>query len=316
MSFEIGILVLSLVALGVFAHFLVSACIRIAKIFNVSEAFIGLTVVAMGTSAPEIAVSVSAALSGQGALSVGNVIGSNIFNLGFILGIVALIAPQKISKKMVYRDGSVLLFSTIAIFVCMANQFISRWEGIFLLLCLVSYILFLWKKKDIPDEDEVQLERRGNWKDFLIFGVSLFGLIISADFVVEASVEIARSFGISEWAIGATIVAAGTSLPEVATSIIATLRGRFGLSVGNVIGSDIYNVFGIIGISALIAPLSLNSENQIFGMPDNLFSVLVLILTIFMTLIFMRTKWRIGRVEGGILLGVAVFRMIFELVGK
>jgi len=314
MYLEIGTLVISLLFIGVFAHFLVSASIRLAKLFRVSEAFIGLTVVAMGTSAPEIAVSVSAALSGQGALSVGNVIGSNIFNLGFILGIVALIAPQKISRKMVYRDGAVLLFSTIIVFIFMLNQFISRWEGGFLLFCLLSYTLFLWKKKDIPDEEEIESERRGNWKDFPIFLVSLFGLIFSADFVVESSVAIAQSFGVSEWAIGATIVAAGTSLPEIATSIIATLRGRFGLSVGNVIGSDIFNVFGIIGVSAFIAPLALNSQNKIFGMPDNLFSVLLLVATIFMTLIFMRTKWRIGRIEGGILLGVAMMRMIFELL--
>jgi cation:H+ antiporter len=313
---EIVILLVSLVALGFFAHFLVHASIRLAKLFKVSEAFIGLTIVSMGTGAPEIAVSVSAALNGQGALSVGNVIGSNIFNLGFILGIVAIIAPQKIMKKMVYRDGLVLLLSTVLVLLFMWNQFLSRTEGAVLLFCLVAYNLYLWMKKDIPDEEEVEEEEKGKWwKDVPVFFVSLLGLIYSAEHVVASAVDIARNFGISEWAIGATIVAAGTSLPEVATSIIATLRGKFGLSVGNVIGSDIFNVFGIIGVSAVIAPLALNSEKSVWGMPDNLFSVSILILTILLTLYFMRTKWRIGRVEGGILLFIAALRMIFELLG-
>lgn len=307
------ILLASLLVLGGAAHYLVHASIRIAKKLKVSDAFIGLTIVAAGTSAPEIAVSVSAALSGQGALSVGNVIGSNIFNLGFILGIVAIIMPQKISHKMVYRDGAVLIFSTLLVLAFMWNQMIGRWEGLALLVCLFSYVSYLWIKKDIPDEEEVEDEKPGNWKDGVVFIVSLVILILSAEKAVEEAVFIAKGFGISEWAIGATIVAAGTSLPEVATSIIATIKGKHGLSIGNVVGSDIFNVFGIIGVSAFIAPIALNSENMIYGFPDNIFSVMLLIATIALVLLFMRTGWRISRWEGVVLLVISFGRMWFEL---
>jgi cation:H+ antiporter len=310
---HILIIVAALVVLGVSAHFLVHSSVRIAKLFNVSEIWIGLTIVAMGTSAPEIAVSVSAALKGQGALSVGNVIGSNIFNLGFILGVVSIIAPQKIAKKMLYRDMTVLLISTAVITLMLLNQFISLLEGGILLALLVAYNVFLWVKKDLPHEDEVEDEKKGKWYDFIILLVSLYILVTAADYAVESAVFIAESYGISEWAIGATIVAAGTSLPEIATSVIATLKGKFGLSVGNVVGSDIFNSLGIIGISAVVAPLNVESGNTIAGMPDNIFSMVLLVATIFIIGIMMRTGWKISRLEGSLLLTIAIARMGFEI---
>lgn len=306
------ILLAGLVVLGFSAHYLVHAAIKIAMKWKVSEAFIGLTIVAAGTSAPEIAVSVVAALNGQGALSVGNVIGSNIFNLGFILGVVAIIAPQTIPKKLVYRDGMVLLGSTMIILLMLMNQFVSFYEGALLLFLLAGYNLFLWFKKDIPENEE-EVEGKSSWLDYVIFLVSLFFLIKSADYVVESAVYIASVFGLSEWAIGATIVAAGTSLPEVATSVIATLKRKFALSIGNVIGSDIFNTLGIIGVSAVITPLSLEAGGIMFGMPDNIISMILLSATIFLILIFMRTGWVLSRLEGAILLAIAVSRMGFEI---
>lgn len=305
------VLIAGLVVLGISAHYLVYAAIKIAMRLKVSEAFIGLTIVAAGTSAPEIAVSVVAALNGQGALSVGNVIGSNIFNLGFILGLVAVIAPQKIQPKMVYRDGAVLFGSTILILFMLWNQFISFWEGAVLLFVLSSYNLFLWFKKDIPEEEGV--EEKSRWYDFLIFFVSLFFLVKSADYVVESAVFIAQSFGLSEWAIGATIVAAGTSLPEVATSVMATVKRKFALSVGNVVGSDIFNALGIIGVSAVISPLSVEAGSSMFGFPDNIVSMFLLSATILLILFFMRTGWVLSRFEGTVLLVISIARMGFEI---
>ena len=312
MALQIFILLASLAVLGFAANYLVNSSIRIARKWHVSEMFIGLTIVAMGTSAPEIAVSVLAALKGQGDLSVGNVIGSNIFNLGFILGLVAIIAPQIIPRKMVKRDGLVLLASTLMILLFMLDLKIEAWEGLILLASLVGYLGLLWFKKDVPSEDE-EAEQPGTWKDYLVFAASLLVLVKSSDFTVSSAIYIAEYFRVSAWAIGATIVAAGTSLPEVATSVIATLKKKFGLSVGNVIGSDIFNTFGIIGISSVIAPISLRAHSQIFGLADSVFSVVILIATIILTLIIMRTGWRIGRREGVLIFVIALLRMAFEV---
>lgn len=316
MTIQILILVASLVTLGFSANYLVNSSIKIARKWKVSEMFIGLTIVSMGTSAPEIAVSAFAALNGQGDLSVGNVIGSNIFNLGFILGLVAIIAPQIIPKKMVKRDGLVLLLSTLMVLLFMLDLKIVLWEGLILLASLVSYLTLLWVKKDIATEEDDKGEV-GTWKDYLIFIVSLFVLVKSSDFTVSSAVFIAEYFQISAWAIGATIVAAGTSLPEVATSVIATLKKKFGLSVGNVVGSDIFNSLGIIGISSVIAPITLMSKGQIFGIADSIFSVILLIATIILLLVFMRSGWKISRREGIIIFAIALMRMAFEIyVGK
>lgn len=313
MTIQILILIASLVFLGFSANYLVNASIKIARKWKVSELFIGLTIVAMGTSAPEIAVSVFAALKGQGDLSIGNVIGSNIFNLGFILGLVSIMAPQIIPKKMVWRDGMVLLFGSLMVFLFMYDLKIVLWEGLMLLIFLVSYLGLLFFKKDAPTEDEDDGGEVGNWKDYLIFAVSLFVLVKSSDYTVSSAVYIAEYFKISAWAIGATVVAAGTSLPELATSIIATMKKKFGLSIGNVIGSDIFNTFGIIGISSVVTPIVLQSRTQIFGMADSLFSVMILIATLILLLIFMRTGWKISRKEGFILFIIAVIRMVFEV---
>lgn len=316
MTTQILILIASLVALGFSANYLVNASIRIARKWNVSEMFIGLTIVAMGTSAPEIAVSAFAALNGQGDLSIGNVIGSNIFNLGFILGLVAIISPQVIAKKMVHRDGFVLLAATLMVLFFMWDLKIVLWEGIMLLAALVSYLSFLWVKKDVEVEADESVTP-GTWKDYLIFLVSLVILVKSSDFTVSAAVYIAEYFKISAWAIGATVVAAGTSLPELATSVIATVKKKFGLSIGNVIGSDIFNTFGVIGVSSVIAPIALQSKGMIFGFADSIFSVMLLIATIILLLIFMRTGWKISRREGIVIFIIALLRMAFEVyVGK
>lgn len=315
MLIQISILATSLVVLGFSAKYLVNSSIKIARKWRVSEMFIGLTIVAIGTSAPEIAVSTFAALKGQGDLSVGNVIGSNIFNLGFILGLVAIIAPQIIPKKMVYRDSVVLLVATGMILFFMSDMKIVIWEGLILLGALLGYMALLAIKRDIPAKEDNGVKATG--KDYLIFLVSLAVLVKSSDFTVSSAVYIAEHFQVSAWAIGATIVAAGTSLPEVAISVIATLKRKFGLSVGNVIGSDIFNTFGIIGISSVIAPINLQFRGQVLGIADSIFSTLLLFATILLLMVFMRTGWRISRREGVIIFIIAILRIALEIyVGK
>lgn len=317
------ILIGSLAVLGVAANYLVNSSVEIARIFKIPEILIGLTLVAWGTSAPEMAVSATAALNGQGALSVGNVIGSNIFNLGFILGIVAIIANQKIQKKMVYRDCLILFISTILVLAFTWDKKVGIWEGIIMLALLLSYAVYLFVKKDFPTEETVEIKKeteikethvgKRKWIHLLIFFASLYVLVKSSEFTVDAATKIALVFGISEWAIGVTIIAAGTSLPEIATSIIATMKRKFDISIGNVVGSDIFNSLGIIGISSVIAPLSLTSHTQILGFPDYTFSQILLVLTLILIIIFMRTGWQLTRREGIFLLIIAIGRMGFEI---
>lgn len=214
---------------------------------------------------------------------------------------------------MVHRDGLVLLFASILIFLFAYDLRIEMWEGIIMILAMVSYIIFLMIKKDAPVDEGETSGAKATWKDYLIFAISLFALIKSSDYVVSSAIWIAEYFKVSAWAIGATIVAAGTSLPELATSIIATVKKKFGISVGNVIGSDIVNTFGIVGISSVIAPINLEAKTQILGMADSLFSIVILIFTLCLTLIFMRTGWKISRREGVILFVLAVLRMFFEI---
>ena len=316
MLIQVLILIISLAAVVFSANYLVSSSTKIARQWNVSEMFIGLTIVAIGTSAPEISISILAALKGQGDLSVGNVIGSNVFNLSFILGLLAIIVPQVIPKKIIYRDSVFLLVSAIMILVFMSDMKIVMWEGLVLLGALISYIAFLVIKRDASTKEGGN-DTKALAKDYLIFIVSLVVLIKSSDFTVSAAVYMAEYFKVSAWAIGATVVAAGTSLPELATSIIATMKKKFGLSVGNVIGSSIFNTFGVIGISSFIVPITLYSKGQILGIADSVFSVGLLVALILLLMLFMRTGWKLSRREGIILFVFAILRIAFEIyIGK
>ena len=222
---------------------IVSSAARIAQKLGLSELVIGLTVVAIGTSAPEFAVTIVAALEGKADISVGNVVGSNIFNLGFILGGVALVSAIPTTRKLLLRDGSMLIGATVLLLLLLSDLRMASWEGGLLLLLLVGYVSYVLYKRDPEDIDSKEAlgELPGGefrWLDVfkLIVGIAL--IVTSGHFLVEAASEIARHFGLSEWAIGVTIVAAGTSAPELATSLVGVMRGRHGISIGNLIGSD------------------------------------------------------------------------------
>lgn len=316
MLIQVLILIISLAAVVFSANYLVSSSTKIARQWNVSEMFIGLTIVAIGTSAPEISISILAALKGQGDLSVANVIGSNVFNLGFILGLLAIIVPQLIPKKIVYRDSVFLLAVTTIVLVFMADMRIVIWEGLVLLGALIGYLVFLAFKRDAFTEASGKKEKVLA-KDYLIFLVSLAVLIKSSDFTVSSAVYIAEYFKISAWAIGATVVAAGTSLPELATSIVALMKKKFALSVGNVIGSSIFNTLGVIGFSSFIAPITLYSKGYILGVADLMFSAVLLVAMILLLIIFMRTGWKLSRREGVVLFFLAILWLVFEFyIGK
>jgi cation:H+ antiporter len=261
---QLGVVVGSILGLWIGARLLVDAVVRLARRFGLSDLTIGLTIVAMGTSTPELAVSVDAALKGLGDIAVANVLGSNVYNLAFILGIISLLKVIPIAESLLHRDGLALLASTVVGGLVVFDLTVTRLEGGIIAALFVAYTVYLLRTAEpmesgsdptaaVTREVTERVRFRGRDAVFLIGGLAV--VLVSGDYMVVAASELARGAGISEWVIGGTIVAAGTSTPEFAVSLVAIRRGSLGVSVGNVVGSNIYNVTGILGISALIRPL-------------------------------------------------------------
>jgi cation:H+ antiporter len=257
---------LGLVALFFGGEFLVKGASGVARHFRLSPMVIGLTVVGFGTSAPELLVSLQAALEGQPAIAIGNIVGSNIANILLILGISALIAPLFIPVKKLWRDLAFMLAATAILWWMLGDGVISRLEGGVLLVGLIVFLTtaFLTGKQE-PDPDAEPLPEQ--WKAWAYTIGGLIVLVIGARLLVDSAIIIARTYGISEAVIGLTIVAVGTSLPELATSVIAALRKQTEIAVGNIVGSNIFNIFGILGVTALIAPIPAEARFAAIDMP-------------------------------------------------
>lgn len=258
-------LILGLVLLIIGAEALVRGASRLAAAVGISPLVIGLTVVSYGTSAPEMVVSVISGLAGKGDITLGNVIGSNIFNVLLILGISALIMPLVVSQQLVRLDVPLMVAVSVLMLVLGFDGEISRINGIVLFGGMVVYTVFLVRqsrkeRKDIQDEyaQEFGGKQTGasqSWATQIVFIIGGLGLLVlGARWLVNGAVSIAQQFGASELVIGLTIVAAGTSLPEVATSIIASIRGERDIAVGNVVGSNIFNILAVLGLSSLLTP--------------------------------------------------------------
>lgn len=260
------ILVVGLVLLIVGAELLVRGASRLATSFGIPALVVGLTVVAFGTSAPELAVSVKAAFSGQAELAIANVVGSNIFNTLFILGLAALVMPLIVSKQLIRQDVPIMIgISGIALYMIQDGA-ISKPEAAILFLGVISYTVFLFYqgKKTGVENSETSIEiATPLWQNVLLIIAGLALLILGARWLVESAVAIASSFGVSEVVIGLTIVAAGTSLPEVMTSVIATLKGERDIAIGNVVGSNIFNILAVLGLSGLLSPTPLLANEQL-----------------------------------------------------
>lgn len=284
------------------SQWLVDAAVRIAYRLHMSDLAIGLTVVAMGTSAPEFAVTINAAIRGLPDISVSNVVGSNIFNLGFILGGCAAIRSIKTTPALVWRDGLFLLVTSAVLVSFLHDLTLEPQEGIILLAALVLYIGFLFCKK-VPIEEE-QLEAEATWKDVPLFLLGIATVVSGGHLLVWSAVSLARAIGLSEWVIGVTIVAAGTSAPEFATSLVAALKGRYGISAGNLIGSDLYNLLGVLGLAGTLRPLTIDAAG--------LGSLYILVGMVFIVVVFMRTGFRVSRAEGFFLVGFNLVRWIFD----
>lgn len=259
---------LGLVLLVVGAEILVRGAARLAAAFGIPPLVIGLTVVAFGTSSPELAVSVQSAWDGQPDLAVGNVLGSNIFNVLFILGLSALITPLVVSRQLVRLDVPIMIGVSAALLPLAGDGDISRLDGVLLALGLVAYVLLqirLARREPAAAQGGEYAEEYGTpargAKAFAINLTLVVGglvlLVLGSRWLVDGAVMMARAMGVNELVIGLTLVAAGTSLPEVATSVIAALKGERDIAVGNVVGSNIFNILCVLGLSALVAPAGL-----------------------------------------------------------
>lgn len=268
-----------LALLIVSGNFLVNSATDIARRLKISSLVIGLTIVAFGTSAPELLVSAEAALSGHPEIALGNVLGSNIANIGFIAGLTAILLPFFVTKKIITLDIKVMiLFAVLFTFFAYDGEF-NRIEGGIVFLLLIAYtILLLGMSKKSNEEEKFEDPRNNLWLNILIFISSLAGLAFGSDFMVDGASTIATNLGVSERVISVTIVAVGTSLPEFTASIISVLKKEVGITIGNLIGSNIFNVGAVLGISSIIQPIQFDF-NEFY--PDMvwmlLFSILLLI---------------------------------------
>ncbi len=254
-----------LIALIVGAELLVRGASRLALSFGISPLVVGLTVVALGTSSPELAVSVQSAWSGQADIAIGNAVGSNIFNVLFILGLSALITPLLVHQQLIRQEVPIMISAALLLWALAADGGISRGDGLLLAALLLAYTTFIIRQsrretaetkaeyaEAMPGKDKAWDRHWGVQALLVLSGLAL--LVMGSNWLVEAAVALARQLGMSELIVSLTIVAAGTSLPEVATSVLAALRGQRDIAVGNVVGSNIFNILAVLGISASIAP--------------------------------------------------------------
>lgn len=307
--------VIGFVILILGANWLVNGSVSLGLRANLSPLVIGLTVVAFGTSLPELVINVFASLKGSSDLAIGNVLGSNIMNIFLILGISALIMPLNVERISIYRDIPVGLFA-ILFFGLIANGYfmgfdlvINRFDG-FLLLALFALYLWFTLKKGKPMEVDLDIEKQvpASWTKtlLLIFG-GLLGLYFGGEWVSDGALEVARAFGISETAVGLTIVAAATSLPELVTAIVAAMKNKIEIVMGNVLGSNIINIFVVLGTSAVINPLVYQPRlNVELGMVVAANLALV-------ALIYLGKGLRLSRFEGAALIVIYSFFIWFSL---
>lgn len=290
---------LGLVVLG--ADWLVNGASSIARRAGISEFVIGLTIVGFGTSCPELVVSLSGAIEGNSDISVGNVVGSNIFNVLFILGLTAMVLPVGMTDKNRRIDIPITLGVTILLVILgitgsMSGPVISRWEGVLMLLVFSVYFFYCFKSDSKDEFSETQRATLSITKSIALTLTGLAGLIFGGDLFVDSATALARQIGVSDKFIAVTILAGGTSLPELATSLVAAIKGKEQLALGNILGSNVFNAMMILGLSSVITPLSFASMTIV--------DIITLVLSAVLLLIWAYTgrKNRIDRREGAAML--------------
>jgi len=284
------------------ADWLVKGSSTLALRFGVPSLVVGLTVVAFGTSAPEMVVSVKAGFSGMGGMAIGNVVGSNIFNIAVILGLSALIRPLKVNVQVLKVDTPLMVILSLILFAILRDEFISRTEAALLFCGIVIYTImtiYLGKKSqnEMPKSEARSLEVKLHgtvWTDLFWVLLGLGALVLGSDLFVKGAIDLATALNVSQTLIGLTIVAAGTSLPELATSLVAAAKKQEDIAIGNIIGSNIFNILAILGISGLVNPLHAQGVTGA--------TLMFMLGTAILLLPLLRTGYKLGRLEGSFFL--------------
>ena len=294
------LLVISLGLLWKGADLVVHTAARLAHRFGLSDLVIGMTLVALGTSAPEIVVTLVAGLKGKADIALGNVVGSNVFNMGFILGATAALRTCPIHPILVRRDGPVLLGACLLLLAFIWDGELARHEGFTLLAIFLVYLVYLFRREEAVLEEQEVPPGLGTARDGPLLLVGLCAVVGGGHLLVESASALAHAIGVADWAIGVTVVAAGTSAPECATCIVAVLRGRHSMAIGNLIGSDLFNVLGVLGLAGIVCPLTVQ--------PIASGSVVLMVAMVGTVLVFMRSGWQLTRGEGFALIAFALLR--------
>ncbi|MBV7315623.1 calcium/sodium antiporter [Shewanella sp. NIFS-20-20] len=283
------------IILTIGAEAMVRGASAVALRLGITPLVIGLTIVAFGTSAPELAVSVKSALAGNSGIALGNVIGSNIANIGLILALTALIRPIKVQSQMVKRDIPLMIAASLLFWVLLLDGELSRLDGALLLGLLFAYLGYSYiDSKNSNEEVDLDTSPQAPWLSALLIIAGIAMLIGGGILFVDGAVALARNFGISEVIIGLTVVAIGTSMPELVTSMLAAIKGQSDIAIGNVVGSNLFNVLGILGITAIVHPVSAAGLQSL--------DFIVMLALAAALLPFAYTGLRVGRREGAILL--------------
>ncbi|MBT7572820.1 MAG: calcium/sodium antiporter [Flavobacteriaceae bacterium] len=294
----ISLLIFGLTVLIIGGNLLLKAAVSISLRFGIPKLLIGMTVVSLATSAPELIVSIKSALKGSPDLAISNVLGSNIANLGLVLGITILFSPISISKSVYRKEWPIMMFSAIYFLIVIVDGTISKIEGGILVCFLVMTISALIK---LRDKSEVELENSNEDSLFKSLFILFFGglfLYYGSEWFIEGAIMLANSFGISERIIGITVVSVGTSIPELVTSLVAVFNKEKSISLGNLLGSNIFNVFAVLGITSLVTPLTVLDQSII----NYDIYVMLFFAAIILPLIFFPKKLVLGRKEGIIIL--------------
>lgn len=307
---------LALLILG--AEWLVKGASKLAFRVGISPLVVGLTVVAFGTSAPELAINIQSALNNQADIALGNVVGSNIFNTLFILGLSALIIPLRVDRQLIRLDVPIMIGAGILLYLLALDGALGRIEGAILFALMIAYTIFIIyqsrKEQGEQADDSTHLVESRLISDHVLFQILLIiaGLVLlvfGARWLVDGAVAFARYFGVSELVIALTIIAAGTSMPEVATSIVAALRGERDIAVGNVVGSNIFNILSVLGITSILTPNALPISSAVLG-----FDLPIMLLITLLCFPIFFSGYEISRGEGGIfLLGYIAYSLYLIL---
>jgi cation:H+ antiporter len=316
------------------ADWVVEGASAVASRVGLSELVIGMTIVALGTSAPEIVVSLVAAFRGQSDIAVANVVGSNICNTGLILGMCAAVYSVRTSPTIVRRDLPCLIGATLLLMLFLANGTLGWIEGLAMVTLLACYIAYVIRvdgsdgtaaalaesvpvhSGQAPDSRKdgpwgalravlAGHESSSPWMSYIQLALGLACVLIGARLLVGAATTIARDLGLSDWVIGVTVVAGGTSLPELATSFVAAKRGHAGMVIGNLVGSDLFNCLAVLGLAGMVSGLTVDTEAQT--------GLLMMLAMLSLLLVFMRSGWRLSHLEGVALVGLALARWGYDI---